>query len=170
MKTKAGRLFRRALSSLMFLGYAPIAPGTVGSAVAVACMYLLWKKTPLIFAPPLHAFQWVGMVAVAAIAILACRRINEVFDDHDPPQVVIDEFAGQVLTFFMVPLSIRTLILGFFLFRFFDIVKPYPVYKAEEIEEGVGVAMDDIIAGVYANVSMFVILWSYEWIRGLLNA
>jgi phosphatidylglycerophosphatase A len=64
-----------------------------------------------------------------------------------------------------VPITLRTLIAGFFLFRFFDIVKIFPIYYMEELDDGVGVTMDDMAAGIYANVSLFVLLITYHAIK-----
>ena len=68
----------------------------------------------------------------------------------------------------MIPISLKTLLLGFLLFRFYDIVKPFPVYQMQELEEGVGVTMDDVVAGVLANVSLMIILAVYGWVKGYL--
>jgi len=82
--------------------------------------------------------------------------------------VVIDECAGQFITFLFIPLSLKTLILGFFLFRFFDIVKPYPIFKFEALDDSLGITMDDVAAGVFANVTLMVILWGYHAVRAWL--
>ena len=76
--------------------------------------------------------------------------------------------AGQVITFFMSPISIKTLLIGFLLFRFFDIVKPFPIGTMQELDGGVGVTMDDVLAGVFANISLFLILGGYQLIRSYL--
>ncbi|MBD3319944.1 MAG: phosphatidylglycerophosphatase A [Chitinivibrionales bacterium] len=170
MKTTAAQWVWKALSSLFFFGYFPIAPGTAGSAVAVAAVWLLSIHAPGLFAFSLVKYHWAALFAVSGIAIFLCSRGKQAFDADDPGQIIVDEFAGQLITFFMVPITWRTCILGFLLFRFFDIIKPYPVYKIEEIEGGVGIAMDDIIAGIYANFSLSGILWSYQFILKLLHS
>jgi phosphatidylglycerophosphatase A len=68
----------------------------------------------------------------------------------------------------MIPISLRTLILGFVLFRFYDIVKPFPVYRLEEIDGGIGVTMDDVAAGILANVTLMFMIWVYQWIMAYL--
>jgi phosphatidylglycerophosphatase A len=67
-----------------------------------------------------------------------------------------------------IPLSIKTLVLGFFLFRFFDIIKPYPVHTMESLDGGLGIVMDDVAAGVLTNVSLLVILFGYHFVKRLL--
>jgi phosphatidylglycerophosphatase A len=82
--------------------------------------------------------------------------------------VIIDECAGQFLTFLFVPLTLNTLVLGFLLFRFFDIVKPFPIYKMEELEGGVGITMDDVVAGIFANLSLLAIVAGYHIVKAAL--
>jgi phosphatidylglycerophosphatase A len=72
------------------------------------------------------------------------------------------------VSFLLVPISIKTLILGFFLFRFFDIIKPFPVHNMESLDGGLGIVMDDVAAGVLTNVSMLVILYGYHFVKHLL--
>jgi phosphatidylglycerophosphatase A len=73
--------------------------------------------------------------------------------------VVIDEVAGLLVTMFLVPLSWLALGLGFTLFRFFDILKPYPVRQAERLRGGLGIVMDDLLAGLYAHICLRIILF-----------
>jgi phosphatidylglycerophosphatase A len=103
-----------------------------------------------------------------AVSLFFSKRAKETFGREDPGPVIIDEVAGQFITFFMVPLSLRTLVAGFLLFRFFDIVKPFPVDDMQQLDDNVGITMDDVIAGVYANVTLLVLIACYEWIRGYL--
>jgi phosphatidylglycerophosphatase A len=102
------------------------------------------------------------------VSLLLSSRAKETFGKDDPGPVIIDEVAGQFITFFMVPLSVRTLIAGFLLFRFFDIVKPYPVNDMQQLDDSIGITMDDVIAGVYANISLLLLIAGYHWIRGYL--
>jgi phosphatidylglycerophosphatase A len=111
---------------------------------------------------------WAVALAVTTFSIIVGSRPREVFGSDDPRQVVIDEVAGQLVTFLFIPLSLKTLILGFFLFRFFDVVKPYPIHKFEALEGGLGITMDDVAAGVFANVTLIAILWGYHAVKALL--
>ena len=162
--------FRKTFASLFFLGYFPFASGTVGSAVAVAGIWYLnhHEKYSRWFCAGQPMIWWGCSIVLVGISLLFSYKAKETFGTDDPHPVIIDEVAGQFITFFMVPLSIRTLIAGFFLFRFFDIVKPFPVNDMQELDDNVGITMDDVIAGVYANISLLVILACYQWIRAYL--
>ena len=111
---------------------------------------------------------WLISLAVVAFAVLVSSRPREVFGEDDPSPVIIDEVAGQLVCFLFVPLTLKTLSLGFFLFRFFDIIKPYPVHNMESLEGGLGIVMDDVAAGVLTNVSILAILFGYHFVKHLL--
>ena len=144
-------------------------PGTFGSALAIALLYVCrmrygWRV--------LHAHPtayWLVLLLATAVAVLFSSRSKIIFGEEDDGRIVIDEFAGQLVTFFMVPLSVKTLVAGFFLFRFFDIIKPYPVYRMEELEGGLGVTMDDVVAGILANLSLLGILFCYHIVAHVLH-
>ncbi len=161
-------LIRKIGASVFFLGYVPYAPGTIGSAAAVAGLWYANSRWGDFLTPERIALYWVGLIIVTGISIFLSSRCVEVFGSNDPSQIIIDEVAGQLITFFMIPLSLHTFVLGFFLFRFFDIVKPFPVYQMQEAEDGVGVTMDDVVAGVLANASLMIILAVYHWIKAYL--
>jgi len=155
---------RKIGASCFFLGYFPFASGTVASFATITMLWFLKDDLSFILGPQNALNYWWVIVTITAISFFLCDRGKEVFGEDDPKQAVFDEFVGQMITFFMVPISLRTLILGFVLFRFFDIVKPFPVYRLEEIEGGVGVTMDDVAAGIQANVTLMSMIWAYEWI------
>jgi phosphatidylglycerophosphatase A len=161
-------IFRRIGASMCFLGYFPFASGTLGSAVTVIGVFFLNKKYPFLFTPDHIVYYWFAIMGVIAVSIFLSSKSKEVFGSDDSSRIIIDELAGQFVTFFLIPISIQTLIAGFVLFRFFDIVKPYPVYKMEELDEGVGVTMDDVVAGVFANVSLLLVIAGYKWVKGYL--
>lgn len=158
-------LVRRTGASMLFLGYFPFASGTVASAATIAGIWYLNSRYPLFFTPAQIMYYWAAMICVVGVSIFLSSQSKEVFGDDDPSPVVIDELAGQFITFFMIPISIKTLILGFVLFRFFDIVKPFPVYKMEEMDGGSGITMDDVAAGVYANITLMTILALYTMVK-----
>jgi phosphatidylglycerophosphatase A len=165
MKTSLLIWVQRALASVLFLGYVPFISGTFGSA---ACVFALWWtccRTHMAVSP---LWLWAVALAVTTFSIIVASRPREVFGSDDPRQVVIDEVAGQLVTFLFIPLSLKTLILGFFLFRFFDVVKPYPIHKFEALDGGLGITMDDVAAGVFANITLIAILWGYHAVKALL--
>lgn len=161
---------RRVFASLFFLGFFPIASGTVGSAAAVSLIWYLknHKNFQFLFNSNGQIYWWILCIVLTGLSIIFSSRAEETFGDEDPKEVIIDEFAGQFITFLFVPITLKTLILGFFLFRFFDIIKPYPVADMQDLSDSVGITMDDVLAGIYANCSLLFILASYNLIRGYL--
>ena len=149
-----------AIATCFGVGYAPVAPGTFGTAVAVP---LAWS----VFALP----QW-GYLALCAgvtvIAVWAAGRANRVFGEHDAGRIVIDEVAGFLCT--MAPVNRgdwALLAAGFILFRVADIAKPPPArWIDRKLEGGAGVVLDDVVAAVYAGG----LLWGLErsgWLASL---
>jgi len=168
MDTRTRTFLHKAAASVLGLGYFPFASGTVGSAAAIVLIWLLHRAQPVFFAPESASVYWLVMLAGIAASIAGCSRARDLYGSDDPSHIVLDEFIGQWLVFFMVPITARTLVLGFFLFRFFDIVKPFPVHAFEDLEGGLGITMDDVAAGVLANVSLVVVLVLYHASRAWL--
>jgi len=129
-------------------GYAPIAPGTAGSAVGVLVFALI--------APQGTAVVALATVAIAVAGIWAAERAMAVFNSKDPGPVVIDEVAGQLVTLCGHGGDWVTLVAGFLVFRLFDIVKPWPVGALEALPGGVGIMADDLMAGVYASLTLYL--------------
>ena len=166
MKTSLLVWIQRAFASMLFLGYIPFISGTIGSAATTALIWWGCCHGPKVLVTPLGL--WAVGLGVTAFSILVASRPRDVFGSDDPKEVIIDECAGQLITFLFIPLSLKTLILGFFLFRFFDIVKPYPIHKFEALEGSLGITMDDFAAGIFANITLIVTLWSYHSVKALL--
>ena len=141
----------RFVSSFFYLGYSPIAPGTVGTLGGVALFYGL---SSFQFSPGGYILFLLGFII---FSIWVSEEAEAVFGQKDPSRVVIDEVCGYLVTMFLVQPSWVNVIAGFFLFRFFDIVKPPPGRSLERFKGGAGVVMDDILAGIYANVILQVI-------------
>ena len=142
------------------VGYLPLMPGTFGSLVGVG-MFLLLARANM----PLVAVVVVLILAVTFAGIWAGSRIEQLSGRKDPGKVVVDEVAGQLIALFPLTLfpqwSTGAVILSFILFRFFDIVKPYPANRLQELNGGIGIMFDDLVAGVYgaAVVSIFLIIF-----------
>ncbi len=138
------------------LGFAPIAPGTFGSLLGAAFFYYLSIQPLLAFRPQvLQNCILAGAVLTAFAGTWAATRAEKIFDRKDAGQIVIDEVCGQLITFAFVPIHLKKQVLlitfiGFLLFRFFDIFKPYPIRRMESLGDGLGVMTDDILAGLYA--------------------
>jgi phosphatidylglycerophosphatase A len=160
---------RKLGASCFFIGYFPFASGTVGSAITIAILFFGKDSLSFMLGPENALNYWWAIVTVTVISFFLTDRGKEIFGQEDPKQTVFDEVVGQFVTFFMIPINIRTLALGFVLFRFYDIVKPYPIYLLEEVEGGVGVTMDDVAAGVLANVTLMFSIWAYNWVMVFLT-
>ena len=129
-------------------GYSPVAPGTAGSAVAIL-IYFLTRHWP-------SAWQIWLTVGVSVVGIWAANEAAKHFDREDPGQVVIDEVAGQLLTIQLLNVGIFGAVAGFLVFRVLDIIKPWPARQAEALPGGIGIMADDLMAGVYGWLIMWV--------------
>jgi phosphatidylglycerophosphatase A len=141
------------------VGYLPLMPGTYGSLVAVG---IFLGFTQVVKGNALVAVVLVSIVAVTFAGIWAASRTEALDNRKDPSKVVVDEVAGQLISLFPLTLfthwSIVAVIISFILFRFFDIVKPYPARRLEALKGGLGIMCDDLIAGVYAAVITSVVV------------
>jgi phosphatidylglycerophosphatase A len=145
----------RAFVTGLGLGYLPLTPGTWGSLGTL----------PLVFAVhwffPLHETIILGslVVLLVAPAVISSTRYSRSEGDPDPSKIVIDEILGQMLCLVFIPVSVFSLGVGFLLFRFFDIVKPFPARSAEKLPGGMGIVCDDLIAGLYAGLCLKLLIW-----------
>ena len=136
-------------------GYLPWAPGTWGSLEAVFLALAVHQVFPLQERVILGAFLLLLMVP----AVFSSGRVAQSDGNSDPSRVVIDEIVGQILCLLWVPVSVISLVAGFLLFRFFDIVKPSPARESEGLGGGLGIVCDDLIAGIYAGVSLKILFF-----------
>lgn len=138
-----------ALATGGYVGYLPKAPGTWGSLVALPIHYLLSK---LEFKTHLLAL---GCFFVAAV--LVAGSAEKIIDHKDPGIVVIDEIMGMLIALLLAPDDFRFWLLGFALFRIFDITKPFPIrWIDRRINGGVGIVMDDVLAGFFSLIVLEV--------------
>jgi phosphatidylglycerophosphatase A len=135
-------------------GYAPVAPGTAGSAVTALLLWLVpFSRGSLV------AF----LVAVVVVGTWAAHRAERVLGGKDPGAIVIDEVAGMTVSVVALPLTAPVLVAGFVLFRLFDIAKPPPAHASQRLRGGVGVMSDDLIAGVYALAVLGALRALFGW-------
>ena len=158
---------KRMFTSCFGLGLLPIAPGTWGS---LPCALVFGILGIFEVSPPVNTIIMAAITLAASVAcvVFAPDAINRT-GKNDPGEVVADEVAGQAITFMALPmLAGKELCIavaaGFLLFRFFDILKPWPIYKLEKFPKGWGILADDILAGVYACVVLQVIV--RFWLAG----
>ncbi|MGQ9646475.1 MAG: phosphatidylglycerophosphatase A family protein [Thermodesulfobacteriota bacterium] len=130
-------------------GYVPAAPGTAGTAFAIPIFLVL-----SLISSPLHELT---ILAFFFFASWISGEAERFWGRRDHPKIVIDEIMGYLVTMLWVPKTTLFIILGFFLFRFFDVVKPPPIRLLEKVKGGYGVVLDDVLAGVYANVVLQVV-------------
>jgi phosphatidylglycerophosphatase A len=135
-------------------GYAPVAPGTVASALTVLLLWLVpFTRTSLV----------IFLAVVVGVGTWAAHHAEVALGSKDPGAIVIDEVAGMALSVLVFPLTVPVLITGFLFFRLFDIVKPFPAGASQRIGGGVGVMIDDLIAGVYALLVLGLMRWALRW-------
>lgn len=136
-----------------YTGYAPVASGTVGTLAAIP-FFWLFAHIPGVVLP---------VICCAAAIALACWLAGEAektLGEHDSGIIVIDEVVGYLTATLLLPPSWTVTIFAFFLFRLFDIVKPPPAaYFDSEVKGGAGVVLDDVVAGIYANLATRALLF-----------
>ena len=140
------------IATFGYVGYAPVAPGTFGSAAGLA-LFVLLRAIGLPWIEP------VAIVALFAAGTWAGNVAERYFGGIDPGPVVIDEVMGMLITLVFVPVSWAGALLGFLVFRVLDVVKPWPARQMENLHGGVGVMADDAMAAVYGNIVMWLAVW-----------
>lgn len=151
-----------AIATVAGAGFAPLAPGTAGSLVSVAVWLILERWIPGALHLPVHA-AWVTILTL--IGIWASTRAEIRIGKHDPKQVVVDEFVGQQIAYMgLSPMGWKSLVLGFVLFRLFDVWKPFPIHQSQELRGGWGIVVDDVLAGVYALIVVIVVRRFFHWV------
>jgi phosphatidylglycerophosphatase A len=133
------------LSSWFGSGMVPKFPGTFGTLTALPLL-LIMNALDL-------PYEGIFIIAFILLAVWTADVCSKLLGQNDPGVVVIDEAAGLLVTLFLLPLSGLNIVLAFFLFRFFDIFKPFPIRLIDQkVKGGWGIVLDDVLAGVYANV------------------
>ena len=133
------------LATGLLIGNVPFAPGTFGSLIGLPFAFLLSRLNLLLSASFILLFVFFA-IAVASAA-------EKILSKKDPAKIVIDEIAGLMVTFAGLPFNLGTAIAGFIIFRAFDILKPFPIRALErKVPGGGGVVLDDVLAGIYANL------------------
>lgn len=142
--------FFRLLATGLYTGYSPIAPGTAGSVLALVIYILIPEFRDLILLFTALIFFFIGVVAASEV---------EKTDGHDASIINVDEVVGMWIALLFLPegLSFVWVIGSFFLFRGFDIWKPFPIDHSQKLPGGWGVMMDDLLAGIYANLLLRLI-------------
>ena len=130
----------RFVATFFYLGKLPFAPGSWGSLGAL----LLWLLLPVAFSIHLSI-----IVILFVLGVYSSNKMAKYLDDDDPSEVVIDEVVGMGISLFMLPHSFGLYLLAFILFRIFDIVKPWFIYRIQNLPGGWGIMLDDVLAGLF---------------------
>ena len=158
-KNGALQLTQKFFITAGFSGYLPIAPGSWGSLVTCLLLWFFW--------PAQWYYQLLVIVALYPVAVYFAN-VGIGYFGPDGRQIVIDEVIGQAITLFMIPHNAIAYVIGFVAFRIFDVVKPEPARGSEKIPGGRGVVADDMIAGIYALITLQLIVallrkWGVQW-------
>ena len=130
----------------------PKAPGTIGTLAAVPLFILMSQFSLIIYT--------IILIILILLSFYIAGKSAELLGIHDHGGIVIDEICGYLVAMLLAPVSWQAMLLGFVLFRFFDIFKPWPIKQLDEgISGGVGIVVDDLMAGIYALLSLQLILW-----------
>lgn len=144
----------RFIATFGYIGHFPVAPGSMASAAGVGLAYVLRDQA-----------GWYLLAAffITVIGFCSAGVVEKAEGKKDPGCVVIDEVSGMMISLFALPLSWPVMLVGFFLFRAFDMFKIYPANRLEDLGGSVGIMSDDIAAGIYANITLQVALRLAGW-------
>ncbi len=150
------------IATFFNVGKFPIAPGTLASLITTIVVFIFnyfYSPDPIIMIS--------AIVIIFFAGIIPARVAEEYYGQKDPHTIVIDEVPGQMISLLFLPAvlstkSIAAYITGFFIFRFFDILKPPPVKQADRIKGGFGIMFDDILAGLYALGTIHLLIYIYR--------
>lgn len=136
------------IASCFYIGYIPGAPGTYGSLFAL----LLISQFNILT-------QNISLIFIIVIGLIFSTLMEKHTGKTDDQRIVIDEFVGMTITLYLVEPKLSYLVIGFILFRLYDIYKPYPIRKIQKLPSGWGIMLDDILAGVYARIVLQIIIF-----------
>lgn len=138
----------KIIASCFGLGYSPLMPGTCGSLLGVAIYYLVHDQPKV--------YLWVLTIFIIVISVVVNHEAEKVFGQKDCQKIVIDEVAGQLVTYLFISYTLQNLLLGFVFFRFFDMTKIFPTNWIEKnVPGGLGVVADDLSAGIQAGILLY---------------
>ena len=136
-----------------YIGYFPVAPGTIGSAAGLVVYALLrWVQAPA-------GVDAAVIVCLFGAGVWSGTHAERHFGTTDPGPGVIDEVVGMLITLFLLPATWTVISGGFFIFRVLDVIKPYPARRFESFHGGMGMMADDVMSAVYANLTLRALIW-----------
>jgi phosphatidylglycerophosphatase A len=140
------------IATFAYSGYFPVAPGTIGSAAGLMVYLVVWWTGSA-------AVEIALIVGLFAAGVWAGTIAERYFGGIDAGPIVIDEVVGMLITLAFIPVGFSGALAGFFLFRVFDVIKPFPAARLERLHGGLGVMADDAMAAIYANVALRAAMW-----------
>jgi phosphatidylglycerophosphatase A len=140
----------KAIASVFFIGFLPLVPGTFGSIAGVGLFYMLRGLNSQIYL--------LAILGVIVLGLFTSGRMEKLLNKKDPGCIVIDEVMGMLIALSFMPVNLKIVILAFIFFRILDTLKPFPAGRLQDMPGAVGVMGDDLIAGIYTNIVLQVIL------------
>lgn len=135
-------------------GAVPFAPGTFGTLMAIP-FYLAMQALP-------NLLYLILLIVIIAGSMWLCDKVSKETHTHDHSGMCLDEIAGYLVTMFAAPHGFIWILIGFGLFRFFDIVKPWPIdYVDTKVKGGIGMVLDDVLAGIYSLILLQILAWLF---------
>lgn len=143
--------FLKLIATFFEIGKFPKAPGTMATLATIPVFMMMSQLMPITY--------MTLVLVIVIVGLFASQAYESDVVEHDSKEIVIDEVAGYLITMTLVPCNWKTILAGFILFRFFDILKPWPIsYLDQNVKGGAGVMVDDIAAGIIGNMVMQLIL------------
>ncbi len=139
------------VATFAYVGYAPVAPGTFGSAAGLLVYYLVRSAHQ-------HGIEIATILALFVVGIWSGTEAEHHFGGTDPGPVVIDEVMGMLITLALLPVTFTGAVIGFLVFRVLDVIKPWPSSRMESLPGGLGVMADDGMAAIYGNILMQILV------------
>jgi phosphatidylglycerophosphatase A len=143
---------KKSLATAAGIGYIGRGAGTIAAAAYCSILFLLPASGTLLWQP-------IVLAAILIAGVWSAGALEKNWG-HDNNKIVIDEVAGMMITLLFIPVNLKYILVGFLLFRFFDIVKPLGIKKAEQLPKGWGVMADDVLAGIYAHILLQLVIAS----------
>jgi phosphatidylglycerophosphatase A len=145
----------RAIATGLYMGYFPIVPGTIGTIPAWLLGWFLLGRN--------DAVLLIATAITLAVSVWSASKA-ELFLGHDSRKIVIDEWAGMFVSLLFLPYRLDVYLGAFIFFRFYDVIKPFPAGYSERFPKGWGVTLDDLFAGIYANLTCWLCIFALQWL------
>ena len=139
----------KSLATVFGIGYIRFAQGTFASLAGLLLYLLIYTNTTIYYG---------ATALILAVGFLVSGKAEALFKKKDARQIVIDDFAGVFIAYLFIPMRLQYIIIGFFVYRVMDALKLYPINRLERLPRGWGIMMDDIAAGIYANIVLQVLI------------